>query len=153
MLGARDQSFGGYSLAQRSVADAAAPASGEFSLEHAAQDDSGAYRVTLLDLVQPGTPLEGKRVRTIGQLQCDSGAKDGKAQLYQFVVVCCLADAMPVHLAVHGDALASLSDGDWLEVAGTLERGEMGLYALSLTEAVAIPRPPPHRRYLYVRLW
>lgn len=63
--------------------------------------------------------IEGVRVRLVGLVTPDASAPSGYL-LTRFMAGCCAADAVPLQVAVVGDAARRNADA-WLEVTGTFE--------------------------------
>ncbi len=68
----------------------------------------------------------------------------------RFVVSCCVADATAVGLIVRWPEAASLTDDQWVEVAGHFEPGEFAGEQTPILAAESVaPIAPPNQPYLY----
>ncbi len=124
-------------------------------VDQAAAAASDGLRVaTLADLWRKARHYDGHRVRVDGmitrapELAGDYGPD--ATLLYRFVMTCCVADAVPVAVAVTGDVPEEWPDDTWVRADGTVafeDHHGRGTIRLRIDRIMRIR--PPRRPYLY----
>ncbi|MCB0167542.1 MAG: TIGR03943 family protein [Anaerolineae bacterium] len=94
--------------------------------------------------------LAGEEVKLVGFVYRDKRFGEDSFMVSRFVVSCCAADAAPIGLVVHWPDSPTLTDDQWVEVAGVLEPGVFDGEQLPLVKAVSVtPTDVPDQPYLY----
>jgi uncharacterized repeat protein (TIGR03943 family) len=94
--------------------------------------------------------FDGQEAKLTGFVYRDSRHGYDSFMLSRFVVSCCVADATPIGLIVHGPEAAELANDQWVEVAGHFEAGEFDGRAMPLLIADTItPTVMPNQPYLF----
>jgi uncharacterized repeat protein (TIGR03943 family) len=93
--------------------------------------------------------LDGTHVITEGRVWMDPSLPTGKMVIFQFVVVCCAADAMPVQAMVISPKTAACQNDQWVHVEGTLHvLTQQGQQVPVITADRIVPIPAPDEPYL-----
>jgi putative membrane protein len=92
----------------------------------------------------------GQEATLVGFVYRDEGCDDDHFLLSRFVIVCCVADAVPVGLPVRWPGAADLAGDQWVEVHGTFEVSEYGGETMPILVADRVtPTERPAQPYLY----
>jgi uncharacterized repeat protein (TIGR03943 family) len=92
----------------------------------------------------------GQEVTLVGFVHQDERLNGDYFLLSRFVIVCCVADAIPVGMIVHWPDAAALDADKWVEVHGTFEVGEFdGQTTPFLVAERVTPTEMPYQPYLY----
>jgi uncharacterized repeat protein (TIGR03943 family) len=139
--------LGSYAASRRSLAGAAFGAS---------SGDVATGAVTLADVAaamwspeaaEALTDRAGSRVAFVGIVVRREGMPADEFLLTRFIVTCCVADALSVHVRVVGAPLGRFEEEQWVRVAGSIY--PLGREVIvQASEVVPIPRPA--RPYLQV---
>jgi uncharacterized repeat protein (TIGR03943 family) len=106
----------------------------------------------VIDFRQAGDPaaFTGEEARVIGFAYRDERFAADQFMVARFVVSCCAADAAPLGLIVQWPDSQTLTDDQWVEVAGHIEPGRFAGEAMPILIADSItPTDIPERPYLY----
>jgi uncharacterized repeat protein (TIGR03943 family) len=96
------------------------------------------------------TALVGQEATLVGFVHREEFLEEDQFMLSRFVVVCCVADAVPVGMIVRWPGAGDLAAGEWVEVRGAFEAiplGE-GVFPILVAEQVT-PTEMPYQPYLY----
>jgi uncharacterized repeat protein (TIGR03943 family) len=106
----------------------------------------------VIDFRQAGDPaaFTGEEARVIGFAYRDERFAADQFMVARFVISCCAADAAPLGLIVQWPDSQTLTDDQWVEVAGHIEPGRFAGEAMPVLIADSItPTDIPERPYLY----
>jgi len=116
-------------------------------------DESGANaQLSLLQINQQMTTLQGKRVSTEGFVYTDANMPADQLMLFRFAMFCCAADTIPIWLFVKKEGLGTFEPESWVRVAGVLEIADLKGKTVPMILADTVtqtPPPPPVAQYLY----
>jgi uncharacterized repeat protein (TIGR03943 family) len=96
------------------------------------------------------TALLGQEATLVGFVHREEFLEEDQFMLSRFVIVCCVADAVPVGMIMRWPGAGDLAAGEWVEVHGAFEivpLDEGGLPVL-VAERVT-PTEMPYQPYLY----
>lgn len=101
----------------------------------------------LRDVTTPGVLATGREVQVLGQVAHERSTGAAQFTLFRFMVMCCVADAVPVAVRVTAADAAKWRDDTWVRVYGTLQTTPAGH---AVIEAQRVERvTPPVNPYLY----
>lgn len=101
----------------------------------------------LRDVTTPGVVAAGREVQVLGQVAHERAGEKTQITLFRFMVMCCVADAVPVAVRVTAADAAQWRDDTWVRIHGTLRTTPEGQ---AVIEAARIERvTPPANPYLY----
>lgn len=89
------------------------------SLDELVFDDDN-YTKLLYDVQQAPEQYEGKKVKAVGFVYREASFTDTEFVVGRMYMLCCAADAQLIGLMGQWDKAASLEDGQWVSVEGTL---------------------------------
>jgi uncharacterized repeat protein (TIGR03943 family) len=94
--------------------------------------------------------LDGRLADVTGFVYRDERFKENQFMVSRFVVVCCVADAVPVGLVVEAPDGDSFPDDAWVQVKGVFAAGSFDGEPMPVLEASAVTAvTPPLHPYLY----
>lgn len=94
--------------------------------------------------------LAGQPATLIGFVHHEEFLEEDQFMLSRFVIVCCVADAIPVGMIVRWPGAADLAADEWVEVQGTFEVMALDEGALPVIVAERVtPTEMPYQPYLY----
>jgi uncharacterized repeat protein (TIGR03943 family) len=77
-------------------------------------------KLTLLEILLGFKNYEGKRVVTEGMVYRDEVVPEGHFLLFRFLIICCVADALPAGALVAHEEAGAFEQDTWVEVEGLL---------------------------------
>jgi uncharacterized repeat protein (TIGR03943 family) len=94
--------------------------------------------------------LVGQRATLVGFVHHEEFLEEDQFMLSRFVIVCCVADAVPVGMIVRWPGAADLAAGEWVEVQGAFEVTPLDKGVLPVLVADQVtPTGMPDQPYLY----
>ncbi|WP_051409312.1 TIGR03943 family putative permease subunit [Syntrophorhabdus aromaticivorans] len=108
-----------------------------------------ALSASLLDLNEFGRRYKGRHVVTEGMVAWDKTSR-GRFYLFRFVIVCCVADALPVAVLVEWPEEKRPAQNSWIRVEGIADRVTVdGQKGVVIKNGLITPIPVPKDPYLY----
>jgi len=101
-------------------------------------------RIPLFQLREYFKFMEGKPVITKGMVFDGPKVPEGHFVAFQFRIVCCVADALPIAILTKWDGAAQLKKDQWVEIHGVLGRAKnegKTIPMLTATSVVPIEKP------------
>jgi putative membrane protein len=112
-------------------------------------NDRTTLSASLLDLNEFGKRYRGRRVTTEGMVAWHKTSRD-RFYLFRFVIVCCVADAMPVAVLVEWPEDKRPAQNSWIRAEGIADRVTVdGHEGVVLRNGSLTPIPAPKDPYLY----
>lgn len=101
------------------------------------------------DDVPDPTTFVGQEVTLVGFVHREEFLREDQFLLSRFVIVCCVADAVPVGMIVHWPRAGNLAAGEWVEVQGRFEVIPLESTLPVLLADRVTPTEMPYQPYLY----
>jgi uncharacterized repeat protein (TIGR03943 family) len=106
--------------------------------------------LTTYQILQYFRELMGKTIVTEGKVYRDETVPENHFLIYRFLILCCVADALPMGALVADDAAADLEMDSWVRVEGRLGLKIVdGLYFPTIKAHRITPIEPPELPYLF----
>jgi putative membrane protein len=94
--------------------------------------------------------LVGQEATLVGFVHREDFLEEDQFMLSRFVIICCVADAVPVGMIVRWPGAADLAAGEWVEVRGSFEVIPLDEGVLpALVAGQVTPTEMPDQPYLY----
>ncbi len=96
------------------------------------------------------TTLVGQEATLVGFVHREEFLEEDQFILSRFVIICCVADAVPIGMIVRWSRADDIAAGEWVEVNGVLETipRDDGAVPILVAERV-MPIEAPYQPYLY----
>ena len=108
--------------------------------------------VSLLDLILYADKFNGEPVAVEGMVYRDVKMEGNSFKLFRFAIACCAADALPFSVNVRTANAENLDNDTWVRVEGqftfeTVDNKQVS--SITADKVLALPLPPPEKRYLF----
>lgn len=115
-------------------------------------EKKGPVKCSLLDLTRHPTSYINKKVILRTMIYSGKEVPEGYTALFQFMLICCAADARPIAVLVDLDKVGSVDKEKWVETTGrfkmiTLEGNSA--YYIDVKTMKNVSEPPRYEQYLY----
>jgi uncharacterized repeat protein (TIGR03943 family) len=110
-------------------------------------------KLTTLEILQFFKEFAGKTIVTEGKVYRDETVPESHFLVYRFLIICCVADALPAGALVIHDKGESFEQDSWVRVKGRLGLKFVdGLYFPTIKAEEITPINPPDLPYLFQSL-
>jgi uncharacterized repeat protein (TIGR03943 family) len=143
----QDDTLGSYAFKNRSTGTVLPKALFQIKKNRVPPKDG---KLTTFQILQYFKDFVGKKVVTEGQVYRDETVPENHFLVFRFLVLCCVADALPAGaLVIHGDA-ESFEQDSWVRVEGILGlKIVSGLYFPTIKADRVMTIDPPAIPYLF----